>query len=84
MVKKKENATNNVASMVMRKVLTGLNDYNGENYLNVSNFDDNAEGAPVALMVMHRSNKPGLNRLLGSIPGWSASAPFLNFGGMAV
>ncbi|MEK6936318.1 MAG: Bro-N domain-containing protein, partial [Nanoarchaeota archaeon] len=73
---KKENATENVASKVMR-VYPDSNIPNDNNYINFSVNNDSAEVAPVASMVMQRSEKSCLSRLPSSILGWSASA--LNF-----
>lgn len=76
--KNKKRATN-VALMVKHKVLTELNNFNVNNYLNISIYDCNVEEASVALMVKHQSNKLGPNRLPGSklylseSPGWGAS-----------
>ena len=73
---KEEKATNNVASMVMH-ILVDNDVYKDSKYINVSVNYTIAEGAPVASMVMHSSHKRGPSRHLGSIPGWSASAPFI-------
>ncbi len=70
---KKENATENVASKVTQ-IFTDYNNSNNIMYINLSKFNNIAEAAPVASMVMHQSEKLGLHGLLGSIPNWSASA----------
>ena len=78
---KNKKATNNVASMVMH-IFADINKGNDHNYLNVSNFNNNAESAVVASMVMHSSNKRGLRGHPSSILGHGASALFTNlFGG---
>ena len=61
--KKNKDATN-VASMV-KHILADYKNYSNNNYINISINNDNAENAPVALMVMHQPHKLGLSRHLG-------------------
>ena len=68
---KKENATNDVAPMIMR-IRQDISNNNDNSYLNVSYVNGNAEDAPVASMVMHSSNKQRRHRHLGSIPSQGA------------
>ncbi len=63
----------NVALMVTHKVLTELSNNEDNNYLSVSVDEGNVEGAPVALMVKHQSDKLGSNGHLGSVPGRGVS-----------
>ena len=74
--KNKENATN--VALIVMQILTDYNNYNSNRYLNVSIYDNNAEVAPVALMVMHQPEKLGLDGLLGSIPYSSSDFQFNN------
>lgn len=59
--------------MVMH-ILADNNYSNRIKYINLFVYSSFAGLAPVALMVMHSSNKRDLSRYPGSIPGWSGSA----------
>ena len=72
LMKKNKNATN-VALIVMHKVYTDYDNPNNNKYLNFSVKNYFVGDAPVALMVMHQSNKLGLHRHPSSILGWGAT-----------
>ena len=72
LMKKNKNATN-VALMVMHKVLAKLNNINNNKYLNFSVKNCFVGDAPVALRVMHQSNKLGPSGHPSSILGWGAT-----------
>ena len=54
--------------------LSGYILYNDIIYLNFSFYHPHAGLVPVALMVMHSSDKRGLSGHPGSIPGWGGPA----------
>lgn len=55
-------------------ILTDINNYNSNNYINVSIFNNNAELAPEAKLELHLPQKQSPDRHPGSIPGWGGSA----------
>lgn len=76
----KDKKKNKVGLMVIQKYFTGNSIDNNNRYINVSINNRNVRNAlaSVGLMVIRRSNKPGLHGHPGSNPGWGASLTFSN------